>query len=90
MSEKLFDESYNVREVLDDLGERIALREKLIQTARQFEEKKREEKFALAARQFENLMADFLRLYHRFLTGSGLIVTTYTERSLISGPRLQL
>lgn len=59
----MFDETYNVREVLDDVLERIAIREKLIQTAKQFSDKKKEERFTLAIRQFESLMADFLRLY---------------------------
>ena len=67
MRERVFDESYNIREVLDDVIERVALREKLIQTAKQFSEKKREERFSLAIRQFENLMADFLRLYQPIL-----------------------
>jgi myosin heavy subunit len=61
--ERVFDETYNVREVLDDVIERVAIREKLIQTAKQFSDKKKEERFILATRQFENLMADFLRLY---------------------------
>ena len=59
----MFDETYNVREVLDDVLERIAIREKLIQTAKQFSDKKKEDRFTLAVRQFESLMADFLRLY---------------------------
>lgn len=63
MSERMFDETYNIREVLDDVIERVAFREKLIQTAKQFAEKKRDERFALAIRQFENLMVDFLKLY---------------------------
>lgn len=67
MRENLFDESYNIRELLDDIIERVTLREKLIQTAKQFSEKKREERFTLAIRQFENLMADFLRLYQPVL-----------------------
>src|SRR6266849_952452 len=67
MREAMFDESYNVREVLDDVLERVAVREKLIQTAKQFSEKKREERFTLATRQFEILMADFLRLYQPIL-----------------------
>ena len=67
MRERVFDESYNIREVLDDVIERVALREKLIQTAKQFSEKKREERFSLATRQFENLMADFLKLYQPIL-----------------------
>ncbi len=67
MRETVFDESYNVREVLDDVIERVALREKLLGTAKQFAEKKREEKFTLAIRQFEGLMVDFLRLYQPIL-----------------------
>src|SRR5207245_4858137 len=67
MRETVFDESYNVREVLDDVIERVSLREKLLGTAKQFAEKKREERFTLAIRQFENLMVDFLRLYQPIL-----------------------
>src|SRR2546422_9477 len=39
MRETMFDESYNIREVLDDVIERVTLREKLIQTAKGFAEK---------------------------------------------------
>ncbi len=67
MRERMFDESYNIREVLDDVIDRVALREKLITTAKQFSEKKREEKFSLAVKQFENLMGDFLKLYQPIL-----------------------
>src|SRR6266852_6552716 len=67
MRESMFDDSYNIREVLDDVIERVGLREKLIQTAKQFNEKKRDERFTLALRQFENLMQDFLRLYQPIL-----------------------
>jgi len=67
MRETMFDESYNVREVLDDVIERVALREKLLGAAKQFAEKKREEKYTLAIRQFESLMVDFLRLYQPIL-----------------------
>ena len=67
MLERVFDETYNVREVLDDVIERVAIREKLIQTAKQFSDKKKEERFILAVRQFENLMSDFLRLYQPIL-----------------------
>lgn len=63
----MFDDSYNIREVLDDVIERVSLREKLIQTAKQFNEKKRDERFTLALRQFETLMQDFLRLYQPIL-----------------------
>ena len=63
----MFDDSYNIREVLDDVIERVTLREKLIGTAKQFSDKKREEKYSLAIKQFEGLMSDFLRLYQPIL-----------------------
>src|SRR5437867_12473148 len=71
MRETMFDDSYNIREVLDDVIERVTLREKLIQTAKQFAEKKREDRYALAIKQFENLMGDFLRLYQPILDRLG-------------------
>ena len=67
MRETMFDDSYNIREVLDDVIERVTLREKLIQTAKGFAEKKKEERYTLAIRQFETLMTDFLRLYQPIL-----------------------
>jgi len=67
MRETMFDDSYNIREVLDDVIERVTLREKLITTAKQFAEKKREDRYTLAIKQFEGLMADFLRLYQPIL-----------------------
>jgi DNA repair exonuclease SbcCD ATPase subunit len=67
MRETMFDDSYNIREVLDDVIERVTLREKLITTAKQFAEKKREERYTLAIKQFEGLMTDFLRLYQPIL-----------------------
>ncbi len=67
MRETMFDDSYNIREVLDDVIERVTLREKLITTAKQFAEKKREDRYTLAIKQFEGLMGDFLRLYQPIL-----------------------
>lgn len=52
---------------MDDVIERVTLREKLIQTAKGFAEKKKEERYTLAIRQFEGLMSDFLRLYQPIL-----------------------
>ena len=52
---------------MDDVIERVTLREKLIQTAKGFAEKKKEERYTLAIRQFDNLMTDFLRLYQPIL-----------------------
>src|SRR5438093_1977639 len=71
MRETMFDDSYNIREVLDDVIERVTLREKLISTAKQFAEKKREDRYTLAIKQFENLMGDFLRLYQPILDRLG-------------------
>src|SRR5881409_4411604 len=71
MRETMFDDSYNIREVLDDVIERVTLREKLISTAKQFAEKKREDMYTLAIKQFENLMGDFLRLYQPILDRLG-------------------
>jgi|SRR5215471_3676495 len=67
MRETMFDDSYNIREVLDDVIERVTLRERLITTAKQFAEKKREDRYTLAIKQFESLMGDFLRLYQPIL-----------------------
>jgi SMC interacting uncharacterized protein involved in chromosome segregation len=67
MRETMFDDSYNIREVLDDVIERVTLREKLITTAKGFAEKKREDRYTLAIKQFEGLMSDFLRLYQPIL-----------------------
>src|SRR5438093_2015803 len=71
MRETMFDDSYNIREVLDDVIERVTLREKLISTAKQFAEKKREDRYTLAIKQFENLMGHFLRLYQPILDRLG-------------------
>lgn len=67
LNARMFDETYNIREVLDDVIGRFAMREKLIQTAKQFADKKRDESFPLALRQFEDLMTDFLKLYQPIL-----------------------
>jgi len=57
-----FDETYNLREAVDFLTEKLAVREKLIQSAKQFAEKSGG-KFNVTVRRFEDLMTDFLRLY---------------------------
>src|SRR5207249_4207230 len=51
MRETMFDDSYNIREVLDDVIERVTLREKLISTAKQFAEKKREDRYTLTIKE---------------------------------------
>ncbi len=63
MADMTFDETYNVREAIDFLAEKLALREKLIQSARQISEKDGGQKFGVTVKRFEDLLADFLRLY---------------------------
>ena len=62
-----FDETYNLREAVDFLSDKLAVREKLIQSARQFSEKSGNAKFGVTVKRFEDLMADFLRLYSPLL-----------------------
>ena len=63
MADMTFDETYNVREAMDFLIEKLALREKLIQSARQISEKDGGQKFGVTVKRFEDLLADFLKLY---------------------------
>ena len=58
-----FDETYNMREAVDFLSEKLGVREKLIQSARQFSEKNGGQKFTVTVKRFEDLIADFLSLY---------------------------
>jgi hypothetical protein len=58
-----FDESYNLREAIDFLNDKLGVREKLIQSARQFSEKNGAQKFSVTVKRFEDLYTDFLRLY---------------------------
>ncbi len=62
-----FDETYNMREAVDFLSEKLGVREKLIQSARVFSEKNGGQKFNVTVRRFEDLIADFLRLYQPVL-----------------------
>ena len=62
-----FDETYNLREAVDFLSDKLAVREKLIQSARQFSEKSGNAKFGVTVKRFEDLMTDFLRLYSPLL-----------------------
>lgn len=63
MGDLSFDETYNLREAVDFLTERLGIREKLIQSAKQFSEKSGNQKFGVTVKRFEDLLADFLRLY---------------------------
>ena len=58
-----FDETYNMREAVDFLSEKLGVREKLIQSARQFSEKNGGQKFNVTVKRFEDLISNFLNLY---------------------------
>lgn len=62
-----FDESYNMREAIEFLNDKLGVREKLIQSARQFSEKNGAQKFGVTVKRFEDLYNDFLRLYQPVL-----------------------
>ena len=63
MADLSFDESYNMREAIEFINERLGVREKLILTARQFSEKNGSQKFGITVKRFEDLYSDFLKLY---------------------------
>lgn len=63
LGDMTFDESYNMREAIDFLSERLGVREKLIQSAKQFSEKSGGQKFGITVKRFEDLYSDFLKLY---------------------------
>ena len=52
-----------MREAVDFLNEKLGVRERLIQSARQFSEKNGGQKFNVTVKRFEDLIADFLNLY---------------------------
>ncbi len=63
MSQLSFGDNLVVREALDDMVEKVATREKLIQSARQLAEKSRDERMGGNVRLLEALMSEFLALY---------------------------
>ena len=67
MGDMTFDESYNMREAIDFLNDKLGVREKLIQSARQFSEKNGAQKFNVTIKRFEDLYINFLRLYQPIL-----------------------
>ncbi len=67
MGDMTFDESYNMREAIDFLNDKLGVREKLIQSARQFSEKNGAQKFSVTIKRFEDLYVGFLRLYQPIL-----------------------
>lgn len=62
-----FDESYNMREAIDFLNDRLGVREKLLQSAKQLSEKNGAQKFSVTIKRFEDLYTSFLRLYQPIL-----------------------
>src|SRR6266571_9553602 len=65
MGDMSFDETHNVREAIDFLTDKLTLREKLIQGAKQFAEK--DQRYGFTVKRFEDLLTDFLRLYQSVL-----------------------
>ncbi len=65
MGDLSFDETHNIREAIDFLTDKLTLREKLIQSAKQLSEK--DQRFNFTVKRFEDIMADFLRLYQSVL-----------------------
>jgi uncharacterized coiled-coil DUF342 family protein len=63
MEGRIFDQDYIVREAVDDILNKVETREKLIDSARDMSEKRKEENHASVVRHFEGLMVDFIHFY---------------------------
>ena len=63
MDGRIFDTDYIVREAVDDVLNKVETREKLIESARDMADKRKEENHASVVRHFEGLMVDFLHFY---------------------------
>lgn len=63
MDGRIFDTDYIVREAVDDVLNKVETREKLIESARDMAEKKKEENHATVVKHFEGLMVDFIHFY---------------------------
>ena len=61
MGDMSFDETHNVREAIDFLTDKLTLREKLIQGAKQISDK--DQRYSFTVKRFEDLLTDFLKLY---------------------------
>ncbi len=64
---RIFDQDYIVREAVDDVLNKVETREKLIESARDLAEKKKEDNHVTVIKSFEALMVDFLRFYQPLL-----------------------
>jgi len=60
---RIFDTDYIVREAVDDVLNKVETREKLIESARDMADKRKEENQGSVVRHFEGLMVDFVHFY---------------------------
>jgi predicted RNase H-like nuclease (RuvC/YqgF family) len=67
MDGRIFDQDYIVREAVDDVLSKVETREKLIESARDLAEKRKEDNHASVIKNFETLMVDFLHFYQPLL-----------------------
>ena len=67
MDGRIFDQDYIVREAVDDVLNKVETREKLIESARDLAEKRKEDNHASVIKNFETLMVDFLHFYQPLL-----------------------
>lgn len=64
---RIFDQDYIVREAVDDVLSKVETREKLIESARDLAEKRKEDNHVTVIKNFEALMVDFLHFYQPLL-----------------------
>ena len=67
MDGRIFDQDYIVREAVDDVLNKVETREKLIESARDLAEKRKEDNHVSVIKNFEGLMVDFLHFYQPLL-----------------------
>jgi predicted RNase H-like nuclease (RuvC/YqgF family) len=67
MDGRIFDQDYIVREAVDDVLNKVETREKLIESARDLAEKRKEDNHVSVIKNFEALMVDFLHFYQPLL-----------------------
>jgi len=60
---RIFDTDYIVREAVDDVLNKVETREKLIESARDMADKRKEDNTTSVVRHFEGLMVDFIHFY---------------------------
>ena len=67
MEDRILDQHYVFHEAIDDLTNKVANREKLIESARQLAGKRKEDTSNVIVKNFENLMVDFVKFYQPIL-----------------------